>query len=95
MSCGELIIDEGAEGKLLETGCSLLPVGVVAVNGQFSRGDLVSCLSTDGRELARGLVNYTSEEANKIIGQASDQLSELLGYGGDEEIIHRDNLVIV
>ena len=94
-SCGQLIIDQGAEKKLLESGSSLLPIGVTAVNGEFSRGDLVSCVSTDGREVARGLTNYTSQEANKIIGQASDRLSELLGYGGDKELIHRDNLVLV
>ena len=94
-SCGQLIIDQGAEKKLLESGSSLLPIGVTGVNGEFSRGDLVSCVSTDGREVARGLTNYSSEEANKIVGQASDQLSALLGYGGDEELIHRDNLVLV
>jgi len=94
-SCGQLIIDQGAEKKLLESGSSLLPIGVTAVSGEFSRGDLVSCLSADGREVARGLTNYTSQEANKIIGQASDRLSELLGYGGDKELIHRDNLVLV
>lgn len=92
---GELTLDEGAVRVLTQSGSSLLPVGVNAVNGVFRRGELVSCLNIQGKEIARGLVNYSSDEAIKIAGQASDQLNAILGYGGDEEIIHRDNLVIL
>ena len=61
----------------------------------FDRGELVSCVNLQGKEIARGLVNYSSDEAIKITGRASDQLAAILGYGGDEEMIHRDNLVVL
>ena len=80
---------------LKESGRSLLPVGVTSVQGDFERGELVSCLSGDGKEIARGLINYSSLEAQKIIGKKSDNLSAILGYIGDRELIHRDNLVLV
>lgn len=93
---GKLVLDQGAATAVRsESGCSLLPIGVTAVTGNFDRGDLVSCVDSDGNEIARGLVNYSALEANKIIGQPSKQLSGILGYGGDAEIIHRDNLVLV
>ena len=95
VSCGELVIDHGAEKKLLESGSSLLPIGVSAINGTFSRGDLISCVNSEGIEVARGLTNYNSDDASKIIGQTSEKLTSLLGYGGDEEIIHRDNLALI
>jgi glutamate 5-kinase len=91
---GQLTLDEGAVRVLRESGRSLLPVGVSAVGGRFRRGDLVSCLDPAGREIARGLVNYDLDEARRIIGFSSDRIESLLGYQGDEEIIHRDNLLV-
>jgi glutamate 5-kinase len=72
----------------------LLPVGVKRVEGEFERGDLVACVDADGREVARGLVNYGTADARKILGIKSDELSDLLGYPADAELIHRDNLAL-
>lgn len=94
-TAGQLVIDDGAARVIREAGRSLLPVGVRAVNGRFRRGDLVSCVDLAGREVARGLVNYSIEEALKVIGQNSDRIEALLGYQGEEELIHRDNLVLL
>lgn len=91
---GELTIDAGAVKALLG-GRSLLPVGVVAVAGTFERGDAVTVISGDGRDLARGLVAYGSAEARRIQGRRSEDIESLLGYRGRDEIIHRDNLVLV
>lgn len=92
---GELTLDDGAKRVLQESGKSLLPIGVIKVSGQFERGELVSCIDSDGKEIGRGLVNYSIVEAQKIIGKKSDNISSILGYIGDLELIHRDNLVIV
>lgn len=91
---GRLHIDAGAAKVLREAGRSLLPVGVVDVEGVFSRGELVACLGPDGREVARGLVNYDAQEVATIKGQGSDKIEQLLGYMGEPELIHRDNLVV-
>ena len=93
-SSGTLVLDDGAVKVLSGSGRSLLPVGVKAVQGRFARGDMVLCVDGEGREIARGLVNYSAEEAGKIIGHSSDRIGELLGYQGDAELIHRDNLVL-
>lgn len=92
---GELVLDQGALQVLSQSGRSLLPVGVTAVSGDFNRGDLVSIKSASGNEVARGLVNYSAADAAKIIGQSSDQIFKLLGYCDDDELVHRDNLVLV
>lgn len=92
---GQLVLDDGAVGILRKAGKSLLSVGVKAVVGDFQRGDLVSCLAEDGKEVARGLVNYSSTDSCKIIGKTSTEFLELLGYADDDELIHRDNLVII
>lgn len=92
---GTLQLDDGAVRALCDSGKSLLPVGVRGLSGGFSRGDLVSCLDGSGREVARGLVNYDVLEAKKIIGKSSAQIESQLGYQGDEEIVHRDNLVLM
>lgn len=94
-SKGALILDEGAVDVLRKKGKSLLPVGVKAVQGDFLRGDLVICCDLNGHEIARGLVNYGSDEARKIAGQPSTRILHLLGYKDDDELIHRDNLVLV
>ena len=91
---GKLWLDDGAVKVLRGQGKSLLPVGVKQLEGDFDRGDLVACLDTEGREIARGLVNYDVTEARKILGVKSDELAARLGYPGDAELIHRDNLVL-
>ena len=91
---GAVRVDAGAERALLG-GRSLLPAGVTAVDGQFERGDAVSVLAADGRELARGLVAYASDEARLIAGRKSAGIAEVLGYSGRDEIIHRDDLVLL
>lgn len=92
---GRLVLDEGAVRVLRESGRSLLPVGVREVSGEFTRGELVSCVGPDGREVAKGLVNYSAEEARRIKGLATRHIEETLGYKDDEELIHRDNLVVL
>jgi glutamate 5-kinase len=90
---GQLVLDEGAATVLSEHGRSLLPIGITAVTGSFQRGDLVSCVDATGKERARGLVNYASDEAAALIGKSSTDIEAILGYRGEEEMIHRDNLV--
>ncbi len=92
---GRLVLDAGAVAVLRQSGRSLLPVGVTAVAGGFKRGELVICAAPDGAEVARGLVNYSAEEAQRIIGQPSDRIEAILGYVDEPELIHRDNLVLV
>lgn len=92
---GTLRIDTGAEKVLVSGGKSLLAVGVREVGGNFVRGELVSCLSEDGRELARGLINYSADETRRIMGKSSELIESILGYVDEEELIHRDNLVLL
>ena len=91
---GTLHLDAGAARVLRESGKSLLPIGVTAVDGGFVRGDLVACVDLDGSEVARGLVNYGAEEARLIMRQPSHRIETLLGYVDEPELIHRDNLVL-
>lgn len=92
---GSIHLDAGAGKVLLSGGASLLPVGVAAVDGDFSRGDLVACLNQSGEEIARGLVNYSSAETRLILGKASGEIEAILGYVDEPELIHRDNLAIL
>jgi len=92
---GTLVLDDGAVRVLKEKGKSLLPIGVSAVNGEFTRGEMVRCVDARGQEVARGLVNYSVGDARKIIGKASQHITALLGYCDAEELIHRDNLVLL
>jgi glutamate 5-kinase len=92
---GRLVLDAGAVSVLTGQGKSLLPVGVTAVEGRFSRGELVACVGPDGAEVARGLVNYDAGETTRIIGQGSDKIESILGYVDEPELIHRDNMVLV
>jgi len=92
---GQLVIDDGAARAIKKSGVSLLPIGVVAVNGEFDRGELVACLNRDGKELARGLVNYSSADIDAIKQNKSTEIERLLGFVGESEIIHRDNLVLL
>lgn len=91
---GRLLLDAGAAKVLRESGRSLLAVGVVGVEGDFMRGEMVACIDPDGKEIARGLVNYSASESRKIMRQPSDKIEELLGYVDETELIHRDNLVL-
>ena len=92
---GFVILDAGAAGALTVKKTSLLPVGVKAVHGDFVRGEVVSCLDPEGREIARGLVNFSSSEVRQIMGRHSSELEEILGYECAPELIHRDNLVMM
>ncbi len=96
MRCaGSLTLDDGAVDVLVNRNASLLPIGVKAVSGIFNRGEVVACLSPDGSEIARGLVNYPSDECKQIIGKASRLIPEILGYQDDPELINRENLVLM
>jgi glutamate 5-kinase len=90
---GMVRVDAGAE-RALVGGRSLLPAGVTAVEGVFGRGDNVSVVAADGREIARGLTAYPADEARQIAGRRSGDIQEILGYSGGDEIIHRDDLVL-
>jgi glutamate 5-kinase len=92
---GQLTLDAGAVHALRTQGTSLLAVGVTGVEGGFKRGDVVACLDPDGREIARGLVNYDALEVARIKGEPSSRFEEILGYVDDAELIHRDNLVLL
>lgn len=92
---GKLVLDAGAVKVLHQHGSSLLAVGVKSVSGSFARGEVVSCVDEDGNEVARGLVNYDALETDRIKGQPSSMIGEILGYVDDDELIHRDNLVLV
>lgn len=91
---GQLTLDAGAVAVLSKEGRSLLPVGVTGVSGEFSRGDLVSCVNKEGVEIARGLVNYSASETLQIKGKGTELIIEVLGYREDDELIHRDNMVV-
>jgi len=91
---GALVLDAGALKALLRDGKSLLPIGVSEVQGDFARGDVVACLSQAGSEVGRGLINYASSEARRIIGKPSSEIESLLGFVEEPELIHRSNLVI-
>lgn len=92
---GQLSLDQGASKVLLESGKSLLSVGVTSVTGNFIRGEMVTCLNHKGKEIARGLVNYNAIEAAKICGKSSSEIEAILGYIDEPELVHRDNLVLV
>ncbi len=89
-----LIVDKGAADRLYNGGASLLPVGMVAVEGTFDRGEPVQVKTVDGQSIAIGLSNYGSEDAQKLTRQQSGAIRELLGYSYGDEIIHRDNLAL-
>jgi len=91
---GSVVLDSGAVESLLSKGTSLLPVGVIQIQGIFERGDLVVCLNQQGEEVARGLVNYNSSNTKKIIRQPSNKIKSILGFQDEPELIHRDNMVL-
>ena len=92
---GKLVLDAGAANVLTKEGKSLLAIGVVDVQGTFERGDVVACVSSDGAELARGIVNYNSQEVSRIKRKPSHEIEQILGYVEELELIHRDNMVLL
>jgi glutamate 5-kinase len=92
---GILEIDDGAVAVLRRDGRSLLPVGIRGVSGSFRRGDVILCRDIHGVDVARGLSNYAADELRRIMGHSSREIARLLGYGGEPEAIHRDNLVLL
>ncbi|MCA9790932.1 MAG: glutamate 5-kinase [Candidatus Eremiobacteraeota bacterium] len=91
---GTLVVDAGARKALVHGGRSLLPVGVKAIEGEFTVGDVVAIAALDGAPLGRGLTNYNSEDLARIKGQPTQEIEEILGFRGYDEVIHRDNLFI-
>jgi glutamate 5-kinase len=91
---GSVTVDAGAVAKLLDEGKSLLPIGMVSVEGEFSRGDVIAIRSPSGQEIARGLANYASAEARLLCRRPSSDFERLLGYVAETEMIHRTNLVL-
>jgi glutamate 5-kinase len=91
---GAVLVDDGAAGKIVGEGKSLLPIGMTGVEGEFSRGDVIAVRDARGIEVARGLANYASSEARLICRKSSQDFERLLGYAAEPEMIHRDNLVL-
>ncbi len=91
---GAVVVDDGAVAKLVGEGKSLLPIGMTAVEGDFARGDVIAVRTQSGQEIARGLANYAAPEARLICRKPSSEFEKLLGYTGEPEMVHRDNLVL-
>ncbi|MGB2818834.1 MAG: glutamate 5-kinase [Burkholderiaceae bacterium] len=91
---GRVVVDAGAARALASGGKSLLPIGVVDVQGEFQRGDVVACLDPAGREIARGLANYSSVQTRQILRKPTTEIKAVLGFIEEPELIHRDNLVL-
>lgn len=91
---GRVVLDAGAVRALLHEGKSLLPIGVTEVQGEFERGDVVACVDAEGRECARGLINYSSADTRRIMRQPSSRIAQILGDMTDPELMHRDNMVV-
>lgn len=94
-TAGKVVLDAGAVQKLALEGKSLLSIGVVDVLGEFGRGDVITCLGQDGRAIARGMSNYSSSEARRIMGKPSGEIESVLGFVEEPELIHRDNMVLL
>jgi glutamate 5-kinase len=92
---GKLLLDEGAVRAIHTQGKSLLPAGIRAIEGAFKAQSLVELCDLEGKEFARGLVNYSSHDLSKLLGQKSGRIPEILGYEGEAEAVHRDNLVLL
>jgi glutamate 5-kinase len=92
---GRLLVDAGAQKALLTKGTSLLPSGITGVEGRFERGSCVKICSLDGVEVARGLADYSSQEVTQLVGRKSSEIELILGYRYGDEVVHRDNLVLV
>jgi glutamate 5-kinase len=92
---GRVVVDAGAARAVRSGGRSLLPIGVVAVEGEFQRGDVIACMDPEGREVARGLVNYSSAQTRQIARRTTGEIEAVLGFIEEPELIHRDNLVVL
>ncbi|NTV96173.1 MAG: glutamate 5-kinase [Thiobacillus sp.] len=92
---GRLVLDPGAVQALADQGKSLLPIGVVEVLGEFQRGEVVGCVDQAGRDIARGLANYSADEARRIARKPTSEIAAILGYQEEPELIHRDNLALL
>ena len=92
---GTIVIDEGASRALRKRGPSLLPAGVLRVEGNFEIGDSVRCVNEERQEVARGLVGYSSEDVAALAGRPTKEIDAVLGYSNGDEIIHRDDMVLV
>ena len=92
---GAVVVDAGAATKVRDEGKSLLPIGMVQVEGDFSRGDVIAVRDPSGQEIARGLANYSSAEARLLCRKPSSEFEALLGYAAEPEMLHRDNLVLM
>lgn len=94
-SRGTVTLDAGACRMLRTQGSSLLAAGVTSCVGEFSRGELVSCIDDEGEEVARGLINYSASDTRKLVGYSSDNFEQVLGFSGEPELIHRDNMIVL
>ena len=92
---GDLILDAGACEAVRSRGVSLLAVGLQSVHGDFGRGDVVRLIDPQGKVIGQGLSNYPSSEVVKLVGVNSEQFSQVIGYRGEGELVHRDNLVLL
>lgn len=94
-TAGKIFLDDGAVQKLTAEGKSLLPIGVTMVVGEFGRGDVITCVDQSDRAIARGMSNYASSDARRIMRKPSSEIASILGFVEEEELIHRDNLVLL
>jgi glutamate 5-kinase len=94
-TAGKVTLDSGAVLKLTTEGKSLLPIGVTEVSGEFGRGDVITCADPSGRPIARGISNYSSSEARRIMRRPSGEIGTILGFVEEPELIHRDNMVLL
>jgi len=94
-TAGRVVLEAGAVQKLVAEGKSLLPIGVVGVSGEFGRGDVITCIDEAGRAIARGISNYASSEARRIMRRSSTEIVSILGFVEEPELIHRDNMVLL
>ena len=92
---GKISLDAGAIKALTQEGKSLLPIGAITLSGEFERGAVVACIDANGKEIARGLINYSADETRKILRKPSNEIETILGYVDESELIHRDNLVLL
>jgi glutamate 5-kinase len=92
---GTLFLDQGASNAIQQNGTSLLPVGIDNSEGEFDRGDVVDCKNSEGEVIARGVVNYSNKEVSQLYKTPSNKISDILGYAGEAEVIHRDNLFVL
>ena len=92
---GKIFIDPGAEEAIIFKGKSLLSAGVVKSEGIYERGEIIRCMNEKNKEIAKGLINYSNKEIEKIMGHTSNEIESILGYINESNLIHRDNMVIL